>query len=270
MVCGNWLRLVHMASTSWFIVSAGYLLVIALRQAGKSWWVILSLSGYSTLVALMLISLYLFAIFRGVARSQKIQVEHPLTSTGYYMAFYVTTPFLGGLAGMLGMIGEIRASQLLVGIAMGSLWATFLVWIVIDPAVGSLELLLPASRRHRLERLAKIRAWREEREKERKRLLAEADEQEKMHHRRWQRLLRGDAEKLAVLLAQGQVSYKEAEDEAVSIGVRAWQIGGLNCMRELHSMAMNLCKSRYTDSAIVDQISFWWDGIGSWRSPSAV
>lgn len=270
MVSRNRLRLVHMASTSWFIVSAGYLLVLALRQAGKSWWVIVSLSGYSTLLVFLLISLYLFAIFRGVARSQKIQVEHPLTSTRYYMAFYVSTPFLGGLAGTLGMIGEIRVSQLLVGIAMGNLWATFLVWIVVDPAVGLLELLMPASRRHRLERVAKMQAWREEREKERKRLLAAADKQEKLHHRQWHRLLKGDAEKLAELLAKGQTSNNEAEDEAVGIGVRAWQIGGLNCMQELHSMAMDLCKSQHRDSTIVDHISFWWDGIGSWRSPSVV
>jgi hypothetical protein len=259
-----------MASTSWFTVSAAHLLVLALRQAGKSWWVIVSLSGYSTLLVFLLISLYLFAIFRGVARSQKIQVEHPLTSTRHYMAFYVSTPFLGGLAGTLGMIGEVRVSQLLVGIAMGSLCATFLVWIVVDPAVGLLELLLPASRRHRLERLAKMRASRAEREKEHKRLLGEADKQEKMYHRRWHRLLKGDAEKLAELLAKGQTSYKEPEDEAVGIGVRAWQIGGLNCMRELHSMAMDLCNSQHGDSTIVDHISFWWDGIGSWRSPSVV
>jgi hypothetical protein len=270
MVSRNWLKLVHMASTLWFVASAGYLLVLALRQAGKSWWVIVSLSGYSTLLVFLLISLYLFAIFRGVARSQKIRLEHPLTSTRYYMVFYVSTPFLGGLAGMLGMIGEIRVSQVLVGIAMGSLWATFLVWIVVDPAVGLLELLLPASRRHRLVRLGKLRARREEREKDRKRLLAEADKQEKMCNRRWHRLLKADAEKLAELLVQGQISYKEAEDEAVGIGVRAWQIGGVNCMRELHSMAMDLCKSQHGDSTIVDHISFWWDGIGSWRSPSVV
>jgi hypothetical protein len=270
MIRGNRLRFVHIASTTWFIFSAGYLLVLTLHQAGESYWVILTLSGYSTLVALMLISLYLFAIFRGVARSQKIQVEHPLTNTSYYMAFYVSTPFLGGLAGMLGMIGEIRVSQLLAGVAIGSLWATFFVWIVIDPAVGLLELLLPASRRHRLERLAKVRAWREKREKERKRLLAEADEQEKIYRRRWHQLLNSEAEKLAELLSQGQASYKEAEDEAVGIGVRAWQIGGLDCMRELHSMTMDLCKTQYRDSTIVDHISFWWDGIGSWHSPSIV
>ncbi|UCF42987.1 MAG: hypothetical protein JSV99_10440 [Planctomycetota bacterium] len=270
MVRRNRLRPVHIASTSWFILSAGYILVLALRQAGKSWWVIVSLSGYSTLLVLLLISLYLFAIFRGVARSQKIQVEHPLTSTGYYMAFYVSTPFLGGLAGMLGMIGEARVSQFLLGIALGSLWATFSVWIVVDPAAGFLEMLLPASRKHRLERLAALRAWREEREKERKRLLAEVDEQERMEQRQWQQILEPHAEKLAELLLKGQRGYKEVEEEAVGLGVRAWQIGGLNCMRELHLMAMELCKSQNKDSSIIDYVSFWWDGIGSWRSPSVV
>jgi hypothetical protein len=123
------MRLVHFSSTAWFIVCVGYILVLALRQAGFHWWVIFSLSGHSALLIFFLISLYLFAIFRGIGRSQKIEVEHPLTSTNYYMVFYAVAPFLGGLAGDLGMIGESRISQFLLGIALGTLGATFLVWI---------------------------------------------------------------------------------------------------------------------------------------------
>jgi hypothetical protein len=267
---GKMLKLVHFASTAWFIVSAGYVLVLALRQAGKSWLVILSLSGYSTLLAFLLISLYLFAIFRGVARSQKIQVEHPLTSTRYYMVFYVTTPFLGGLAGTLGMMGESRLIQFLLGISLGTLWTTFLVWIVVDPATGLVETLLPASREHRLRRLARMKARREEREKERKRILAEVDKHERMEKKRWQDILTPYAEKLAELQAKGGTGYEEAQHEAIGIGVRAWQIGGLSCMRELHSMVMDLCRSQYGGSTNIDYVSFWWDGIGSWRSPSLV
>jgi hypothetical protein len=39
-------------------------------------------------------------------------------------------------------------------------------------------------------------------------------------------------------------------------------------MRELHGMAMDICRQKYDKRDIVDYISFWWDGIGSWRSPS--
>lgn len=268
MVRGNQLRVAHIASTSWFIASAGYVLALTLRQAGKGWWVIVSLSGYSTLLVLLLISLYLFAIFRGVTRTQKMQVEHPLTSTRYYMVFYVTTPFLGGFAGTLGMLGESRLSQFLLGVALSTLWATFLVWIVVDPATGLLETLLPASREHRLRRLSHVRALREERERKRQRLLAEIASRDRMDRRRWQEILVPHAEKLGQLLLKGKTDYEAAEDEAVEIGVRAWQIGGLSCMRELHSMTMDLCKRQYNDMTIIDYVSFWWDGIGGWRSPS--
>jgi hypothetical protein len=266
----NVLTLVHFVSTAWFILCTSYALVITLRQAGKSWWVIVSLSGYSTLLAFLLISLYLFAIFRGAARSQKIEVEHPLTSSRYYMAFYVSTPFLGGLAGTLGMLGESRLIQFSLGIALGTLGATFLVWILVDPVASLLETLLPASREHRLRRLALMRALREERERKHKRLLSEVASRERMDRRRWQEILKPYAEKLAQLLLKGDTAYEESEGKAIEIGVRAWQIGGLSCMRELHSMAMDLCKRQYNDMTIVDYVSFWWDGIGSWRSPSVV
>ena len=77
------LKLVHLASTTWFMLCMGYILVLALRQAGIHWWVIFSLSGHSALLIFLLISLYLFAIFRGVGSNQRIEMEHPLTSTNY-------------------------------------------------------------------------------------------------------------------------------------------------------------------------------------------
>ena len=117
------LKSIHLASTAWFMLCIGYILVLALRQAGVRWWVIFSLSGHSALIVFLLISLYLFVIFRGVSRSQKIEVEHPLTSTNCYMMFYVVAPLLGGLAGALGMIGENRIGQFLLGIALGTLGA---------------------------------------------------------------------------------------------------------------------------------------------------
>ncbi|MHC4158389.1 MAG: hypothetical protein ACYSSO_04835 [Planctomycetota bacterium] len=264
----NTLKLVHFASTVWFIVCLGSILVLALRQAGFRWLVIFSLSGHSALLIFLLISLYLFAVFRGVDRSQTIEVEHPLTSTNYYMFFYVIAPFWGGLAGTLGMIGEHRISHFLLGIALGTLGTTFLVWVVVDPVAGLVEMLLSTSRRHRLVRLARAKARRDKQQRDRERLLAELTAKEEFNQRQWRRMLKPQAEKLAGLLTVSRINFKQAELEAVDIGVKAWQIGGLSCMRQLRDMAMDMYKNKYRDSVIIDYISGWWDGVGTWRNPS--
>ncbi len=263
------MKLMHFASTSWFMLCIVYILVLALQQAGVKWWIIFSLSGHSALLIFLLVSLYLFAIFRGVDRSQKIEAEHPLTSTDYYMVFYLAAPFLGSLAGTLGMIGENRISHFLLGITLGTLGTTFLVWVIVDPATGLVEmLLLPASRKHRIERIAQVRALRQKRQEEQKRLLDEILAQEERDRRRQRQALQPYAEKLAQLLAKFEIGDKQAEIEAVDIGANAWQMCGLNCMRQLHSMAKELCRNKCQDSTIVDYIPTWWDGIGSWRNPS--
>jgi len=260
------LRKAHIASTIWFVLAVGYILVLALRQAGVRWWVVFSLSGHGLLIASVLISLYLFAIFRGISSSQKVQLEHPLTSTTYYAMFYVLAPFLGGLAGCLGMIGARTAGQFLLGVSMGTLGITFLVWVILDPAIGLLEMLLPTSRAHRIQRLAQARAEKEIRQKHREHLLAQVLADEDSDRRQWRELLRPQAEKLAGLLAHDGADLKQAEREAVSIGVSAWQTGGLSCMREVRDMAIALCKQMSRDKTVVDYVSFWWDGIGNWRA----
>jgi len=261
------LKSIHLAGTAWFILCVGYILAFALRRAGVNWWVIFSLSGHSALLVLLLVSLYSFALFKGLGRSQKIEAEHPLTNTNYYTVFYITTPFLGGLAGCLGMIGVSVIKQFLLGVALGTLGATFLAWVIVDPVTGLLEMLLPAaSRKHRAERLAQAKAEREKRQKDRERLLAEVLAKEESERRGWQEALKPHAEKLAELLTTNRIDFKQAEREAADIGVKAWQIGGLSCMRQLRDMAMDLCKKKYQDSMIVDYVSSWWDGIGSWRN----
>jgi len=263
------LKLIHLASTVWFVVCVGYIFVLGLHQAGIRWWVVFSLSGHGALVVFLLISLYLFAIYRGVSSSQKEQVEHPLTSTPHYTMFYVVTPFLGGLAGCLGMIGVSTVSQFLSGIALGSLGATFLVWVIVDPVAGLLEMLLPpTSRKHRAERLAQARAQRENRQREREHLLAEVLAKEKLDVCRWQDALKPQAERLAGLLTTEKIDFQNAEREAANIGVIAWQRGGLTCMRALRDMAIALTRQSSPNKVIVDYITVWWDGIGSWRSPS--
>jgi len=263
------LKLVHLASTVWFIICIGYILVLTLRQAGFKWWVVFSLSGHGLLIALMLISLYLFAIFRGISSSQKVQIEHPLTCTNYYRIFYVITPLLGGLAGCMGMIGISTLGQFTSGVALGTLGTTFLVWVVVDPLAGLLEMLLPpASRKHRSKRIARAKALRLSRQENRENLLKEVLVKEKLEQQQWREVLKPKAEKLAVMLTAHEIDFKQVENEAVGIGVNAWQIGGLSCMRELRDMAMDLAKER--NKSVVDYVGVWWDGIGSWREPSLV
>jgi hypothetical protein len=260
------LKFVHIASTVWFILCVGYILILALRQAGVHWWVVFSISGHGALIILVLVSLYLFAIFRGISSSQKVQVEHPLTSTMYYAAFYVAAPFLGSLAGLLGMIGTRSISQYLLGIAMGTLGTTFLVWVIIDPLIGLLEMILPASRKYRAQRLIEAKTERDKKQKARIRLLEEVIEREESDRLYWQELLKPQAEKLAGLLTTEITDRKQAEQQAIGIGVSAWQTGGLRCMRELRDMTISLCKQKQQNKAVVDYINFWWDGIGNWRA----
>ena len=260
------LRRAHVASTIWFVLAVGYILVLTLRQAGVKWWVVFSLSGHGVLIAAVLVSLYLFAIFRGISSSQKVLVEHPLTSTTYYAVFYVLTPFLGGAAGCLGMVGARGVGQFLLGVALGTLGVTFVVWVILDPVIGLLELLLPPSRKHRLARLAEARAERERKQKERERLLAQVLAEEDSQRDRWRELLKPQAQRLARLLKEGAADPQQAEREAVGIGVTAWQAGGLSCMQEVRDMAITICKRNGKDKAVADYLSFWWDGIGNWRA----
>jgi hypothetical protein len=247
----------------------GYIFVLGLHQAGVRWWVVFSLSGYGALTVFLLVSLYLFAIYRGISSSQKVQIEHPLTSTPYYTMFYIITPFLGGLAGCLGMIGVSTVSQFLSGIALGTLVTTFLVWVIVDPVAGLLEVLLPpASRKHRAERIAAARAEREKKQREHERLLAELLAKEELDVCRWQDVLKPQAERLAGLLTAEKIDFQDAEREAVDIGAGAWRTGGLACMRALRDMAIEISRQNNPGKTIVDYVTIWWDGIGNWRSPS--
>ena len=99
-------------------------------------------------------------------------------------------------------------------------------------------------------------------------MLAEVLEMEESNRLSWQETLKSEAEKLAELLTTDSVNFKQAEHEAVDIGAKAWQIGGLSCMRQLRDTAIGIYRERNQNNAVVDYISFWWNGIGRWRSPS--
>jgi hypothetical protein len=261
------LRLTHLMSTVWFMVCVGYIFALALHQVGFQWWLIFSLSGPSALAVFLLISLYLFALFRGVGEAQQIAVEHPLTTTSQYMGLYVAAPLLGGLAGNFGMMGVGDPAKYLLGVALGTLGTTFIVWVVVDPIAGLIEMLLPASRRHRAERLAQAEAQRRAHQEKRERLLAEALARDEQEQRQWQQKLGPQARRLAALLACDASAYEQAEQEAIDIGAEAWGLGGLNCMRQLRDMTLTIRRERDSREA-VDYVSYWWDGIGDWRKPT--
>ncbi len=263
------LRRIHLVSTVWFIACIGYILVLALRQVGFRWWQI-SLSGLPlALVVFLLVSLYLFALYRGIGEAQKIEVEHPLTTTSYYMALYVAAPLLGGWAGILGMLGvTTETNRFLAGVALGTLGTTFVFWVGIDPVVGLFEMLLPASRRHRTQRLAQAEALRRARQEKRDHLLAEAMAREERDRQQWQQKLQLQAQRLAVLLACNADEFARAEREAVDIGAEAWRLGGLSYMRHLRDIAIQVRRDKDGSAAPADYLSYWWDGIGDWRRPS--
>lgn len=153
------LRRIHVVATIWFVACIGYLVAIGLHRAGFDWWLVFSLSGYSTSMLLFLVCLYLFAFFHGIRGTRRIELEHPLTSTNYYMFLYVSTPLFAGLMVAAGTESIPGTSGHLIPIAMGTLKATFVAWIVVDPLVGIMEMDLPASRRHRAERLARTKEY---------------------------------------------------------------------------------------------------------------
>lgn len=267
------LKLTHLCCTGWFITCVAFVVILALRDAGFDWWVIFSLTGHSAVVIVLALSVYLFSIFRGAVRSQEPAIEHPLSSAVAYMWLYSVSPVLGGLAGFLGMLGHPELREFLLGIAIGTLAVTFMVWIVMDPFVGIVEMLLPESRKHRKERLSNIRVAKEEQKRRRSQLLQELASEEHAELVRRQKLLSDDARQLAKLLKT--VNSGTSQDDylkrlAADIGVKAWQCGGIECMRQLHQMATAISEGNNNTVEYVDYIAIWWDGIGQWRKPTLV
>jgi hypothetical protein len=257
---------IHLISTSWFIFCVCYIVLVEMLKAGFQWWIVFSFSGYSILLLLFLATLYLFAIFRGISSSQKLDIEHPLTRTSQYAFFYVTSPFLGGLAGVFTINGTDSFSTSFLIISMGTLAATFVVWVIVDPVIGLLELLIPESRQHRALRLSEDRAEQKKKQRYNQQMLADIEAREISDRLKWQETFKPQAEKLAELLTSRNIDLKEARRQAADMAVQAWQTGGINCMRVLRDMAISKCREKNSNTP--DFIQYWWDGIGGWRNPS--
>ena len=259
------LKFIHISSTCWFIASSVFLVILSLREAGLNWWVIFSLSGHSGAFIMFLMLIYSFAIFRGVSRSQKIELEHPLTCSKSYLLFYDVVPFLGGVAGLTATTFTHNGFELMISAATGTLCSTFLVWILVDPGVSLAEMVLPVSRKHRKERITEMKELQLRIHKDNERLMAELAEMESANRKQREIELRGTAIDLARLLAEHKIGCGNVEAQAVEMGGHAWRLGGIECMRQLYEMAVEAYKDRYNEAVGINHIGIWWDGIGTWR-----
>lgn len=260
----NILRTLHVVSTTWFIVCIGFVLLNAARQAGIRWWLIFSLSGYSAVLLFILLSLYLFTIFRGLSMDPHLAAEHPLTSSQQYNFLYTIAPFLGGITGCLAGIGIDSRIEVFYRAAIGTFVATFAGWVIADPAIAVLEGLLPASRRHKAQRLAREQAIREQLEQERQRLLGQVIEAQNAQRHAWQGQLQlWSNELIGLICSQDPQRFWKARAKAVEIGAKAWQMGGLNCMQQLYNSIAS-----QDQGPLAEYLQYWWDGIGAWRGPN--
>ncbi len=257
------LRLVHLIGTIWFVLCVGFVLIASLRQAGFGWGLIFSLTPQTIIIMLVLVSLYLFAISRGTGRTEQIRVEHALTSTDYYAAFYVSAPFLGGIAGCVnGVLDAAGVASFIFGVSLGTFGTTFVTWVVIDPLCSLLETFTPASRKNRMVRQAHQRAERAQKQYNREALLLALEKQEQENHSQWNTVLPPYADELAALLSVDEAGFEKAQRRAAELGLIAWQTGGLGCMRYLHEMTL----TSVSKQNVTDYIAWWWDGIGTWRN----
>jgi len=257
------LKRIHVVGTGWFVLCALYLLIIALRQAGLKWWVVFSFSGYLLTIFLFLLNVYLFAIFRGVSRIQNA-LEHPLTTSTYYIGFYDLCPFLGILAGLVCYLTPEMKPNLQATIPLiceGTLYFTFLVWILIDPLLGVVELMLPECAHYRRIRIQAAAEEKRQKQIENQALLENLEKQEAENLRIWNQELGLLADQTALILNQS-ARKENARAIIIKAGAKAWRLGGMVCMRYFHQLVKQKITQPYPDF-----ISIWWDGIGSWRMP---
>ncbi len=265
------LKYLHLAGTLWFMICVGFILATGLRQAGLKWWQIFSLSGHYVVILLVLVSLYLFALFRGGKSADGHTIEHPLTTSSHYLLLYISAPLLGAFAGLLdGTLHKQTTSEYLLNIALATFAVTFASWVIIDPVLASVETYTPQGRDQREKRLRKQREERLEKQKQRDALLEMLIQKEQENEALWSRTLTRYVPELCDLLDTTQSGFKDAEKRAAEIAIEAWRLGGLSCMQFLHKRTLMAYKEEHTNRPFADYIINWWDGIGTWRNPNAV
>ena len=261
----------HLVGTVWFVLCVGFVLANELRKAEVSWWVLLSLSGPSAVIMFVLVSLYLFALFRGGRPTPDQTEEHPLTTSEYYLLLYISAPLLGGFGGALhAALYKQTANDFLVSVTLATFGVTFIYWVILDPILASMETFKPQGRVHRQRRLEKQRAHRLEKQANRDALLEVLILKERENEAVWTETLTTYVPELCDLLDITQSEVRDAEMRAAEIAVEAWRLGGLACMQFLHKKALSAYQEKHPNHPVADYITHWWDGIGMWRSPNAV
>jgi hypothetical protein len=264
------LKNLHLAGTLWFILCASFLLVMALRKYGYDWLIIFSLSGHYLVVLFVLMSVYLFALFRGSKAIESHAKEHPLTSSEYYMVLYIGAPLLGAFAGLLhARLYEQSTNDFLLSVALGTFYVTLGSWVILDPIIASLETFTPQGRVHRAKRLELQKAERQEKQRNRDALLELLIQKERENEANWTQTLTPYVPELCNLLNTTQSGWQEAEQRAAEIAVEAWRLGGLSCMQYLHQKALAAYQKEHPNHQVSDYLMNWWDGIGAWRNPNA-
>jgi hypothetical protein len=259
------LKRIHVFGTAWFLLCAATLLVVSLRQAGFNWWFVFSVSGYSAILFAFLITFYLFALFRGVVRTQ-CSIEHPLSTTPAYFFFYDAAPFLGAVAGLLCGVGVSDSWAIVRMTTEGTLGMTFVTWVVVDSLVGLVESLLPQSRKSRTVRNAASRAEKERIKRDNSVMLESLERRERDLHRDWLASFSEAAARLAELYCSDQAATEQARTLTADVGAQAWRMGKMACMRFVHRLILERMRS-CGDRPCIDYAAFWWDGIGAWRRP---
>ncbi|MEN6383619.1 MAG: hypothetical protein ABFD79_00285 [Phycisphaerales bacterium] len=257
-------KIIHIFNLGIFVTCSAYIFIYTLHKAGKSWLFIASLSGYSAIMMIILLSFYLFAVYRGFSSTQNANEEHPVTTSMLYVLFYNLSSLYGILfASMISL--QNSTSAYLLGISYGSIASTFLMWIIIDPLAGLLEMLLPSSRLHRRTRIMKAQEIRKKECENRENILTEINRSGQYDRLKWQQLLESEAKELAWLISKNNIEDKETQAKVIELGVKAFRIGGIECMRHLYFMTRQICQRETLKVPSLDYISIWWDGIGNWR-----
>lgn len=268
MTSKKFLKRIHVCGTLWFLLCAATLLIISLYHAGFDWWLIFSISGYSAVLLFFIVTVYLFAVYQGVVRTQTA-VEHPLSTSLYYTALYDMAPFLGSAAGLMSLPVNTPWIFTVNTIAEGTLITTFLVWIVFDPVIGLVEMCLPESAASRKLRLAKMRQQKQHQKEAGQKLLRELERKESDLQAEWNRLFEPMATEAVELLSDPLPPSADVQARLVELGALAWKTGGVTCMRYFHQIILTRLQASNQRPAI-DYPSVWWDGIGTWRKPQAI
>lgn len=256
-------KYVHLLSTSWLIGAFFYVLFSALRYHGVNWWIIFSLSGHWLLLAALAVSLYLFAVYNSLVRNTEIEKEHPLTRTFYYMLLYDAAPLVGALAAMCAITSADSVEQIVSILSIGTFAVTFLFWIIIDPSLNLIEILLPDSRKLRNQRIERTRENKIQHKMSQQQMLQALYEAEQQQKEYWRAKLIPLAEDLNHLFNAG--IDRNSQRKIIDIGLKAWQIGGIGGMIELLTIAQKLNGQTERWGTYEKYLSAMWDGIGEWK-----